>query len=137
MAVAGRDRLRVALVGCGAMGARHARTVAGDPGAELVAVIDSHPERAGELAERHGCRAERVVPREVDVVIVATPTTSHVDVASPLLARGQWCLVEKPLAQGWAAARAAGCGASRGAVGRHGGHHGQRWLVDWRGRAGR
>lgn len=88
------------------MGARHARTVAADPDAELAVVVDLHPERAGALAAAHGGRAERHVPTEVDAVVVATPTTTHADVALPLLARRQWCLVEKPLAHSLAAARA-------------------------------
>lgn len=88
------------------MGERHARTVAADPGAELAAVIDLLPERAASLADRHGCRAATTVPAEVDAVVIATPTSTHADVAVPLLARRQWCLVEKPLAHTVAAARA-------------------------------
>ncbi|MCB9686982.1 MAG: Gfo/Idh/MocA family oxidoreductase [Alphaproteobacteria bacterium] len=99
------DRLRVALVGCGAMGSRHARVVAADPDCELAAVVDTDPERATILAERHGTRVERTVPREVDAVVVATPTTTHARIAGPLLADGVWCLVEKPLAHSAEAAR--------------------------------
>jgi len=100
------DPIRVAIVGCGAMGARHARVVSSDPGAELAAVVDIVPERADRLATAHGTRRESSVPREVDVVVVATPTTTHVAVAAPLLDRGLWCLVEKPLAEASAAALA-------------------------------
>jgi len=87
------------------MGARHARVVSADAEAELAAVVDIVPERAERIATAHGARRESSVPREVDVVVVATPTTTHVDVAAPLLDRGLWCLVEKPLAEGSAAAR--------------------------------
>lgn len=92
------DRLRVALVGCGAMGSRHARVIASDPRSELAVAIDVLPERAEAVARATGARVERAVPHEVDVVVVATPTTTHHAVAGPLLDRGQWCLVEKPLA---------------------------------------
>ncbi len=102
----GGDRLRVAIVGCGVMGERHARTVAADPGVELAVLVDVHAERAAALAARFGGRVEATVPREVDVVVVATPTTTHADVAVGLLARRQWCLVEKPLAHSLEAARA-------------------------------
>ena len=91
--------VRVAVVGCGAMGTRHARIVAADPRAELAAVIDIVPERAERIAAAHGVRTATEVPREVDAVVVATPTTTHAAVASKLLARGLWCLVEKPLAE--------------------------------------
>jgi predicted dehydrogenase len=40
------DRLRVAVIGCGSMGARHIRTVSADPTVELAAVVDLVPERA-------------------------------------------------------------------------------------------
>lgn len=80
------------------MGTRHARVVAADPGAELAVVVDVRPDRAQALADATGARVADVVPAEVDAVVVATPTTSHGDVAGPLLDRGQWCLVEKPLA---------------------------------------
>src|SRR5262245_20089274 len=99
------DPIRVAIVGCGAMGARHARVVSADPGAELAAVIDLLPERAERLALAHGTRREWSVPHEIDAVVVATPTTTHVEVAAPLLDRGLWCLVEKPLAEASLAAR--------------------------------
>jgi len=41
-----------------------------------------------------------------DFAVVATPTTTHLDVAVPLLERGVACLVEKPLAADVAEARA-------------------------------
>lgn len=88
--------LRVALIGCGVMGRRHARVVADDPEARLVAAVDLVPERAAAVAEAHG--AATTLPEGLDLAIVATPTASHVAVAGPLLARGVWCLVEKPVA---------------------------------------
>lgn len=90
--------MEVALVGCGHMGGLHAQTVAKFPGARLAAVVDIRPERAEQLAQLTGAATAREVPTEVDAVIIATPTSTHVEVARPLLHRGQWCLVEKPLA---------------------------------------
>jgi predicted dehydrogenase len=109
------DPIRVALVGCGAMGARHARVISADPGAELAAVVDIVPERAARIAQAYGTRPASSVPREIDAVVVATPTTTHVHVAGDLLARGLWCLVEKPLAEGSSAAKS--LGSARCAVG--------------------
>ncbi len=90
--------LRVALVGCGHMGSRHAAVIASDPGCELAATVDLVPERARGVSERFGGRAVDRVPDDVDAVVVATPTVTHAEVAGPLLERGVWCLVEKPLA---------------------------------------
>lgn len=88
----------VAVVGCGHMGTLHARTVAAHPRCRLVAAVDVQRERAERLAGQYGGRALQTVPEQLDAVIVATPTSTHVDVAGPLVGRGVWCLVEKPLA---------------------------------------
>ena len=42
--------------------------------------------------------AAESIPDGVEAVVVATPTCTHVDVSRPLLERGMWCLVEKPMA---------------------------------------
>jgi len=96
--------MKVALVGCGHMGARHAAVVARDPTCQLVCTIDIIGERARGLAERFGGEAMEYVPDGVEAVIVATPTTTHREVTAPLLAKGLWCLVEKPLAESISAA---------------------------------
>ena len=88
----------VALVGCGHMGRHHARTIDAAAGARLVAVVDIRKERAQAIAERTGARVDQVIPGSVDAVVIATPTTTHAQLAGPLLDRGQWCLVEKPMA---------------------------------------
>lgn len=98
------DRLRVLLIGCGVMGTRHAAVIARDPTCVLLA-LDRLPERARAVAERFGGRAVDAIPDEVDIAIVATPTGTHAYFAAPLLARGVWCLVEKPLADTAAEAR--------------------------------
>jgi predicted dehydrogenase len=98
------SKLQVALVGCGHMGRHHARVIAAHAGCELVAVVDTHADRAVELAVRHGTAARDVVPEGVDAVVIATPTVSHPGIAAPLVAAGAWCLVEKPLSVSAAAA---------------------------------
>lgn len=100
------DPLRIALVGCGSMGRRHAAVIDADPGCTLAVTLDRIPQRAEQVAERFGARTARQVPRQIDAVVVASCTSSHAEVAGPLLARGLWCLVEKPLAHSARAARA-------------------------------
>ena len=85
-------------MGCGYMGRLHARTIAAAPGSQLVAAIDPIRERAESIAADFGGRVLDHLPQQVDAVVVATPTATHAEVAAPVLARGQWCLVEKPLA---------------------------------------
>ena len=95
------DPLRVAVVGVGHLGKIHARIYAENPGAELVAVVDSDGDCAARVAEEHGCQAFTdlaELPGDLDGVSVVVPTLLHAKVAVPLLERGLACLVEKPLA---------------------------------------
>lgn len=116
-----RDRLAVAVVGCGRMGRLHARVYAQMPGVELVAVYDRDPAVAASVAAEYGTRAAATVEElhdgRVRAVTIAVPTVHHVEAAEPFLARGVACLIEKPLAQDVAQARRiAGLAAEHGAV---------------------
>jgi predicted dehydrogenase len=94
-------QLRAAVVGVGHLGQHHARVLASMPGVKLVGVVDIKPGRAAEVGARYGSRAftdARDVLELVDVVSVAVPTASHLEVACPFLERGIPTLVEKPLA---------------------------------------
>jgi predicted dehydrogenase len=94
--------LRVAVVGVGHLGRHHARLFAAMSGVELVAVVDTKPERAREIAGVSGTRGvfdSRELLGSVDAVTVAVPTESHVEVALPFLERGVAVLVEKPMAR--------------------------------------
>ena len=111
---------RVAVVGVGAFGRHHARiygelTQAGE--AVLVGLVDRDPTRAKELADRWNVPVvSRVedLPGPVDAVTVAVPTSFHLSVAEPLLARGVHCLVEKPIAADVAEAERLVAAARRG-----------------------
>jgi predicted dehydrogenase len=94
-------RLRVGVVGIGAVGQHHVRILASLPEVELTAVVDIRPERAEAAAARTGARAATdvgAIVDEVDAAVVAVPTEAHTAVAQPLLERGVAVLVEKPLA---------------------------------------
>jgi len=73
-------------------------------GSALVAVMRRDGERAREYAARHGvprwysdARA-LIDDRDVDAVYVATPPSSHLEIALQVAAAGKPCLVEKPMA---------------------------------------
>ncbi len=104
----GIDRtLRTAVIGAGHLGRHHARILAGLPGVDLVAVVDTDPERAREVAAASGARALTSVSAiggPLDAVVVAVPTEAHEAVAVPLLEQGIAVLVEKPIAPSLAAA---------------------------------
>ena len=99
--------VRVALVGCGAMGEEMARRVyadgAGpDPGCRVVAVVDAVPERAARVGALLGAPAfgslEQALGAGVDAVDIRLPHHLHADAAVAALARGAHVLVEKPVA---------------------------------------
>ena len=92
---------RVAVVGVGYLGRIHAKILAENPAAELVAVVDTNEARAREVAAEFGCLAAGGIedlPKRLDAVTIAVPTRDHARIAVPLLERGIACLVEKPLA---------------------------------------
>ena len=98
---------RVAVVGVGHLGQHHARLLAGMPDVELVGIADTDPRRAETIAETYKARvwpSATSLLGHVDAVVVATPTISHVDVASTFVDAGVAVLVEKPLADSLEAA---------------------------------
>ncbi len=97
-----RARLRVALVGAGAIGAAHARTVAASPDADLVAICDPALDRARALAPK-GCAVYPSIEAMfaatgVDAAIVAAPPYAHRALSETLAAAGVHVLCEKPFA---------------------------------------
>jgi predicted dehydrogenase len=92
--------IKTAVIGAGYLGRFHAQKYAALPEADLVAVVDTDPGRAREVAAETGCLAvtdlAEVLP-EIQAASVAAPTVHHHAVALPLLKAGVHVLVEKPL----------------------------------------
>jgi predicted dehydrogenase len=87
-------------VGVGYLGRFHAEKYAADPGAELVAVVDTDAARAQAIAAELGVEAlfdHRALAGRVECATVAVPTQHHYPVARDLLEAGIDVLVEKPL----------------------------------------
>ena len=94
--------MRVAVVGCGYFGSLHAAKFAALESAELVAVVDTDPARAGKAAAATGAEAAAnldVVLDRVEAVSVVTPTTAHYAIAKRCLEAGKDVLVEKPVCE--------------------------------------
>lgn len=114
--------LGVAVVGCGLIGQRRARTALLHPGTALRLVVDSAAEAAASLA-RGTCDASvdwrHTIDRsDVDVVVVATPNHLLAEIAIAALAAGKHVLMEKPMGRNLAEARAIhdAAGASTGVL---------------------
>lgn len=102
------ERLRVAVVGVGALGRHHARILSTMPGVELVAVADPNPVQGQAVAE--ACRCEwtadfRALADRVDAASIVVPTFLHLNVAEEFLKRSVPVLIEKPLAKDVSEAR--------------------------------
>ncbi len=98
------DAVKVAVVGVGRMGQRHARVYQQIPEADLVAVVDEDVQRAQTLAQELGCASTASVDQlladhpDLAAASIAVPTVLHEEAARPFIQRGIACLIEKPLA---------------------------------------
>ncbi len=103
-------RLRLAVIGAGAWGRNHVRTVAGLDDAELAAVCDADAATRERLVREYpGVLVTADVGEclaAADAVVVATPARTHAEVARRAVAAGKPCLVEKPFALDVASAEA-------------------------------
>ncbi len=95
---------RLAVVGIGRMGSRHARNIANGvvKGAKLVAVCDVDAQKLKDFGDKFKVatyvKLEDMLDKEsLDGVIIATPHYSHVELAKICVIKGVNVLVEKPL----------------------------------------
>lgn len=96
--------LRMAVVGCGYFGEKHADIIGQLSNAELVAVCDKNWEAAKRLAQRTSCKAyedieEMLAKEQLDAVSIAVSETFHLDAVRPVAKAGKHILLEKPIAR--------------------------------------
>jgi len=101
-----RAVVRWGIVGCGDVTeVKSGPALSKADGSALVAVMRRDRARAEDYARRHGVgkafdNADRLIADEdVDAVYVATPPSTHLDLARRVAAAGKPCLVEKPMAR--------------------------------------
>ncbi len=97
------EKLGVAIVGYGFMGATHMIAWSMVPEARITAVVGRNVAKAVESAYKYGARAygslkEALSAEAVDVVDVCTPTYTHKDLAVEAFEAGKHVLCEKPMA---------------------------------------
>jgi predicted dehydrogenase len=96
--------LGVAIVGCGMIARFHVRALAEVPGTKVVALVDSVPAAAERMKQelKLDCGAytdlgEMLKQKDIDIVIVSTPSGAHLDPAVAAANAGKHVVVEKPL----------------------------------------
>ena len=97
-----RENVRIGLIGAGRIGQVHAASIAANPDTSLAWVADPVVSGAESLAARFGGRVaespEHVITSgEVDAVLVASPTPTHIDLIEACVDAGVAVLCEKPI----------------------------------------
>jgi predicted dehydrogenase len=111
------ERLRVGLLGCGGIGARHAAAVGAlEDEMQLVACSGRNEAKVREFAARFGAEPftdlHRMLDSQIDLLIVALPPFAHsgqVEQAVAAGTRSRWSTLQQRLAS---LRRAASCTAS-------------------------
>jgi myo-inositol 2-dehydrogenase/D-chiro-inositol 1-dehydrogenase len=94
--------IRIAVLGCGRIGRMHADNIAAHPRAELAGVFDVHEPSSAEVAAKHGVRkfasaADVFASVDIDAVLIATSTPTHVDFIEQGIKAEKAILCEKPI----------------------------------------
>ncbi|MGH7941923.1 MAG: Gfo/Idh/MocA family protein [Limisphaerales bacterium] len=97
------NKIRVAVLGVGSLGQHHARIYSEMDKAGLLqfaGIYDANPDTANKVAAKHQVHIFKSLSEAAensDALNIATPTTTHFDIAKQLLARGKHVFVEKPM----------------------------------------
>ena len=95
------NKLKVGVIGVGSMGKNHVRSYAALKNVcDLIGVYDVDQELSQEIAESYGVKSFSSLEQlmgEVDAVNIATPTTTHFDIAKKALNNNLHILLEKPI----------------------------------------
>lgn len=110
--MSGQSRTGVLLAGEGAIARKHAAAIARIEGVEIACVVGGEADGTARFAAEHGVADwsvdldEGLARRDVDAVVLATPTPLHAEQAIRALRAGKHTLVEIPMADNLADATA-------------------------------
>lgn len=95
--------IRLAIIGSGNMGQRHATTLESIKEASLVAVCDMNAQKAQDMASRFGCKAysdfaEMLDLEKLDALIICLPPFAHQGQFEAACRKGLHVFIEKPIA---------------------------------------
>jgi predicted dehydrogenase len=92
--------VRIGVVGTGYLGRLHARVLTEIPEATVVGFVEPNDEVAAEVESSLNLprfASVAALAKEIECAVVATPTTTHGDVATQLLESGCDVMIEKPI----------------------------------------
>jgi len=93
--------VRLGLLGAGRIGKVHAKAIAANPGARLVAVADAFPEAASQLAASAGAEVRTadaiLAAGDIDAVLITTPTDVHAMMIEQAARAKKAIFCEKPI----------------------------------------
>ena len=92
--------IKIAVIGAGKLGVRHAKVYSKLPGVELVGVCDTHKDRAQACARE--CKTKpyqdyRELLGKVDAASIVVPSQHHHAISRDFLMKGAHLLIEKPI----------------------------------------
>jgi myo-inositol 2-dehydrogenase/D-chiro-inositol 1-dehydrogenase len=93
--------ISIALLGAGRIGQIHGRNIAASKRAKLAGIADPLPEGANALSKATGAPVrtadELLADKDIDAVLIGTPTDTHADFIDRAAAAGKAVLCEKPV----------------------------------------
>ncbi|MDZ4200306.1 MAG: Gfo/Idh/MocA family oxidoreductase, partial [Kiritimatiellia bacterium] len=104
-------KIKVGIIGAGAIANDHCKNLLAHPDAEVVAVADLSRERREQVKKEHGLtRAyesweKLVADPDLDAIAIALPNVLHAPAALAAIAAGKHVLLEKPFAMNYAEAK--------------------------------
>lgn len=93
--------VRVGIIGTGYLGRLHARVLTEIADAQVAGFVETNDAIAKDVADSLKIRrypSVAALAKEIECAVVATPTTTHFDVARELLDAGVDVMIEKPIA---------------------------------------
>lgn len=96
-----QEKIKVGVIGVGALGRHHARLYAQSPNAQVVGIYDVQKESAERVGAEFGLPVFndwKILAEQCEAFSVAVPANYHAVTAIPLLEMGKHVLVEKPIA---------------------------------------
>lgn len=89
------NRMKIGIVGVGKMGQNHLKELEYNPAFDITAMFDLRQFTAKYPLFND---MEAFLDKELDIVIIATPTSTHLELARQIFKRVKVVLIEKPLA---------------------------------------